>query len=155
MGSVPQNQRYSRFRGQAGDTIVEVLIAAAVIGLVLTGAYSIANKSLKQIQSSQERGEATKVAATAMERLSSAVKQDAPANKKLTANSPLSPNPFCLRPDLTPVPLTDSSCTVGRYGVSINRDSDPSNKRFAVTVSWEGIDGVMQRANYSYYVSTL
>ncbi len=145
--------RYSSFLNQTGDTIVEVLIAAAVIGLVLTGAYTVSNVSLKQIQSSQERGEATKVAATAMERLSSAVKL--PANAALTTSAS-APSPFCFDSSLNVVTLPNPSCTDGRYSVSIVRDSaDSSKKLFNVRVTWDGLAGVTEQMNFSYYVSTL
>ncbi len=54
---------------QTGDTIVEVLIAVVVVSVVLVGAYTISNASLRQIRISQERGEAQKIAAGHLERL--------------------------------------------------------------------------------------
>lgn len=45
-----------------GDTIVEVLIALAVLGAVIIGAYSIASRSLAGIRASHERDEATAIA---------------------------------------------------------------------------------------------
>ncbi len=53
----------------AGDTIVEVLIAMAVLGAVLTGGYAIATSSLNGVRVSQERNEALKVAETQAEAL--------------------------------------------------------------------------------------
>lgn len=58
---------------QTGDTIVEVLIAVVVVSVVLVGAYTISNASLRQIRISQERGEAQKIAAGQLERLSGCV----------------------------------------------------------------------------------
>jgi prepilin-type N-terminal cleavage/methylation domain-containing protein len=49
------------FRNQRGDTIVEVLIAIAVISLVLAGAYATVRKSTATMQDTQERGEAQKL----------------------------------------------------------------------------------------------
>ena len=46
---------------QRGDTIVEVLIAIAVISLVLAGAYATVHKSTATMQDTQERGEAQKL----------------------------------------------------------------------------------------------
>ena len=57
----------SHVRTQAGDTIVEVLIAVAVVSSVLVGAFSIANRSSTQIRASQERSEALKIASSAIE----------------------------------------------------------------------------------------
>jgi type II secretory pathway pseudopilin PulG len=56
---------------QNGDTIVEVLIALAVLGSVLVGGYSIATRSINSVRVSQERGEALKIAEGQMEQLRS------------------------------------------------------------------------------------
>jgi prepilin-type N-terminal cleavage/methylation domain-containing protein len=42
-------------RNQQGDTLVEVLIAIAIVSLILTTAYAISNKNTLAIQSNQER----------------------------------------------------------------------------------------------------
>jgi prepilin-type N-terminal cleavage/methylation domain-containing protein len=59
-----------------GDTIVEVLIAIAIISLALTGAYNSANRSIHQAQDSQERAEALKVTEQQVEILRQLVKSD-------------------------------------------------------------------------------
>ncbi|MCA9342582.1 hypothetical protein KC950_01020 [Candidatus Saccharibacteria bacterium] len=51
-----------RVRNIRGDTIVEVMIALAVLGFIIVGAYSIASRSLNATRIAQERGEATKIA---------------------------------------------------------------------------------------------
>lgn len=43
---------------QAGDTIVEVLIAIAVISLILTGAFVVTSRSARAVRDSQEHAEA-------------------------------------------------------------------------------------------------
>jgi prepilin-type N-terminal cleavage/methylation domain-containing protein len=43
---------------QRGDTIIEVLIAIAIVSLVLTSAYVITSKNTLAIQNSQERSQA-------------------------------------------------------------------------------------------------
>ncbi len=54
---------------QAGDTIVEVLIAMAVLGAILVGGYAIATSSLNRVRASQERGEALRIAESQVEAL--------------------------------------------------------------------------------------
>ncbi len=54
---------------QRGDTIVEVLIAMAVIGIMLGAAFGIANRSLATGRAAQERTEALKIAETQLELL--------------------------------------------------------------------------------------
>lgn len=54
---------------QTGDTIVEVLIAVVVVSVILVGAYTISNVSMRQIRISQERGEAQKIASGQLEQI--------------------------------------------------------------------------------------
>ena len=58
---------------QTGDTIVEVLVAIAVAGAVLGGAYSLINANVKSNQLAQERSNAVKIAESQVERLRSYV----------------------------------------------------------------------------------
>lgn len=58
---------------QAGDTIVEVLIALAVLGAIIGGGYAVATRSLNGVQVAQERTEATKVAEGQLEAIRSTV----------------------------------------------------------------------------------
>lgn len=59
--------RITALNNQTGDTIIEVLLALAVLGFVIMGSYSIATKSLNGIRIAQERGEALKIAETQTE----------------------------------------------------------------------------------------
>lgn len=54
---------------QAGDTIVEVLIAIAVVSMVLGGAYVTTNKSLQGTRAAEERGNAIKLSESQLEQL--------------------------------------------------------------------------------------
>ena len=54
---------------QEGDTIVEVLIAIAIVSLVLTGAYIVTNKNTAAMQGTQERVQAQHVAEGQIEAL--------------------------------------------------------------------------------------
>ncbi len=75
--------------GKRGDTIVEVLLAIAVLSVVLGGAYVSSNNSLNAIRQAQERGESLKLAETQLERLKVAAAN--PATNIFTT-----PNYFCL-----------------------------------------------------------
>ena len=48
-------------RKQAGDTIVEVLLALVILAMTIGMAYAIASKSIKRSQQAQERTQATKL----------------------------------------------------------------------------------------------
>ncbi len=58
-----------------GDTIVEVLIAVAVLMVVITGGYSIATRSLNGARIAQERSEATMLAQGQLEAVYQRVNQ--------------------------------------------------------------------------------
>src|SRR5438309_3169170 len=75
-----------RFKlNSAGDTIIEVLLALAVLASVLGGAYVSSNRSLSGARDAQERGEALKLVEEQLERLRAVVK-----------TLPNNTTPFCL-----------------------------------------------------------
>lgn len=87
-------------RTQRGDTILEVLIATAVLTLVLTIAYTAANRGTHSIRQSQERGESSRYTESQIELLKTYVSQTAaPA-------LPASGTKFCMKNDGTPVAIT-------------------------------------------------
>ena len=136
---------------QRGDTMVEVLIAIAVISSILGSAYAITNNSVRTNQGSQERSVATKVAETQLEFL-----------KSFTKTATVPSNNFCLYIDAAsnvvtaqtisgtpPHPtncLRDSSgnlSTAGddRYKVAINRSINGTESLFTVLVDWDASTG--------------
>jgi prepilin-type N-terminal cleavage/methylation domain-containing protein len=130
-------------RGQRGDTIVEVLIAIAVISLVLGGAYVTTNRSLQATRSAQERGNALKLAETQMEQI-----------KGLAATDPTAlfsaPSPFCIRKtDSQPVAATDAACRVNLSGDQAGSNEQPSFRisilrdvnDFTLTETWDDVSG--------------
>lgn len=54
---------------QAGDTIVEVLIAVAIVSLVLAGSYAMVSKSTAATQNTQERSQAQQLVKAQIELL--------------------------------------------------------------------------------------
>ncbi|HSX53221.1 MAG TPA: prepilin-type N-terminal cleavage/methylation domain-containing protein [Patescibacteria group bacterium] len=58
-----------RYISQTGDTIIEVLITMAILGLVLAGAYAATSHSLNTIYGAQQRIEALKLVEGQIERL--------------------------------------------------------------------------------------
>jgi prepilin-type N-terminal cleavage/methylation domain-containing protein len=66
---------------QRGDTMIEVLLAMAVVGLSLGIAYGIANRAIATGRNAQERTEATKLAESQIEVLkSTTVTSNLPTN---------------------------------------------------------------------------
>ena len=124
---------------QRGDTIVEVLIATAVVSLVLTGAMSISNSSLKQIRGAQERSEAQAYAQSTVELLDG-------------YRGPILNNQ-CLYIDgagaINAVAEGDQNCTFStRYTQLITYDV--VNKSYKVTVTWDGITGNQETLAIAY-----
>lgn len=58
-----------RFHNQRGDTIVEVMISIAIIGLILAGAYATANRSLTNVRDAEEHEQAIALAQGQLELL--------------------------------------------------------------------------------------
>ncbi|MEI6480790.1 MAG: prepilin-type N-terminal cleavage/methylation domain-containing protein [Candidatus Saccharibacteria bacterium] len=106
---------------QAGDTIVEVLIAVVVVSVVLVGAYTISNASLRQIRMSQERTEAQKIAVGELE--------------KFTKCDPI--------PTPPPVPTSGPNYTV-TYSCAADTNT------FTTTVKWDGLNGLPQEVSMYY-----
>ena len=63
--------RMIRVAAQAGDTIIEVLIAIAVVSFVLVTAYATTNHSILATQNTQERSQALQLAQSQIEFLRS------------------------------------------------------------------------------------
>jgi len=123
---------------QRGDTIVEVLIATAVVSLVLTGAMAVSNNSLKQIRAAQERSEAQAYAQSTVELLDG-----------YTGPQQF---PFCLNlinGAITNSSENDSNCIFSdRYKQLVTYNQ--TDKSYTVTVTWDGITGNQETLALAY-----
>ena len=134
-----------------GDTIVEVLLAIAVISAVLGGAYASASQSSRGLRQSQERGEALKLLEAQIELLKSA---------KANGHSP-QPNPFCVvqgsqRIEFKPAGPDEAAChqgTDGRYQLSLQRGQP---REYTATAAWDSVGGgaEQERVTIVYRVET-
>ncbi len=112
-----------------GDTLVEVLFAIAIIGLVLAAAYSTASQSLKTSRKTQERTEALKIAEGQLEAMKSLT--GTPRDQLFTQTN------FCIAPaGPTILPAGDAGCRLRFYTALINRNSAGGRDFFTITVSW-------------------
>ena len=119
---------------QAGDTIIEVMIAIMVLGLSLSAGYAIAARSIRAARQAQEHGEALKRAEGQLEVLKS---------KASNGDSDLfsSATPFCMIGN-TPTPVSSGNCTLNTYyRVQITRAGDLGNKnyQFDLTIQWDSV----------------
>lgn len=132
---------------QRGDTIVEVLIAMAVISLVLAGAYATTNRSLLATRSAQERSNALKLVESQLEQ----IKGMASSNPDAIFGTV--PGTFCVTQDQAVVASSNEACAVDAagapnttepiYNLSIERDGPDGEDgyTFTVTNSWEDPSG--------------
>ena len=127
-----KRSKYLKRLGSRGDTIVEVLLAIAVVSAVLSGAFVSANHSFNNTRQSQERGEANEQVEGQVERLKQAVKNDPTF---FTAGGT-----YCLDDALARRAITDAVCKVGsggRYQLSIER----AGNSFAAMARWDRFGG--------------
>lgn len=121
---------------QAGDTIVEVLIATAVVSLILAGAYASANKNVATIQDTQEHSEALKLVQTQVEYLRShagltggnCYASDGLPTSTCTFNADGSPDTTGAQPAFVVTVLMGAYGCNASYGVRAEWDSLTGNK---------------------------
>jgi prepilin-type N-terminal cleavage/methylation domain-containing protein len=132
-------QNIKQFR-ERGDTIVEVLIAIAVISLILGGAYVTTNGSLRATRSAQERGNALKLVESQVEQL-----------KGLIASNPDAvfgggtPSPFCIYNNAIVAPAT-GNCNVNTAGEPtgariFNIEITRAGNVFTIENNWADVGG--------------
>ncbi len=134
-------------RKQAGDTIVEVMIVLAVLGMAIGISYSTANRSLLNARQAQESSLATEIVQAQVESLKamasdSDIYTTTPAFCVTNDGSTLGVSP--LTDDQKSAPLGDSfpaSCKMGeanRYSIVITQ---PSTGTFSVKAYWDDVEG--------------
>lgn len=145
---------------QAGDTLVEVMLAMAIIGLVLGGAYATASRSLRIGRQAQERGEALKQVEGQIEK----IKYLAPdPNAKIfdTTTGPVST--FCIQDvisnpatakrsinnitDYANYPPECKKQTI--YNISVTYDSTKDDL-FIVSAVWDRLGGGQDEVTIRY-----
>jgi prepilin-type N-terminal cleavage/methylation domain-containing protein len=150
-------------RSQRGDTIVEVLIAIAVVGIVIAVSYSIMNRNLMIMRDNQERTESVKLAQGQVEALKS-LWGTALGQSQINAQVG---NGFCLSGDgATPVlvlngnaPTANMASDVysnyvagcinqGIFHIGVRRSGTSPNFSYKVTVRWDQV-GTGQRRESS------
>lgn len=145
---------------QRGDTIVEVLIAIAVVASVLAITYSIMNRNLQVMRDNQERTEAVKLAQGQIESLK-ALWADTSTDGGRADVSAVNANGFCV--DLSTDPASVFSLGAGAphadlgsdnfadytgpchvnniYNIGVRRFGPADNYSYRITVRWNSIVG--------------
>ncbi len=143
------HRRLQNSLSQRGDTIVEVLIAIAIISLVLTGAYSTTHKNLVATRSSQEHSEAVKLLQGQIEA--------GRASGKLTPGSHSIPTaPFCINTATQAIvtytaasSICNPSSASGGYKYAITI-SPPSSGVYNLSATWPKLGGGTDTVNLWY-----
>lgn len=134
-------------RNQEGDTIVEVLISLAVLGMIVAGAYSIVNAALRNSRQAQERSEATKIAESQVETIKAIPNQTGRfcfnGSTKI-AFSETPPADF-QQDDFTTYPEQCKGFN-SLYNVFVDKTAET----YTVTVRWDRIGGGKEQAQLVY-----
>lgn len=146
---------------QAGDTIVEVIIAVLVVATLLSGAFVVTNRSTQAVRDSQEHAEALQILQGQVELLRAAAKA-----QKLP---PSLTTKFCFDSSLTyRTGGSMSSCTgaggAPGYALSIvcstaaGTDGCPApagkTATFDLVSTWTSVAGTTDNVYISYKVET-
>lgn len=146
-------------QNKKGDTIVEVLIGIAVLGLVLSISYALSNRDTQYIEQSQERGEAQKISEQQLELLRNYLTPDTDwvASGYLCFDDSDPPQPTATATDCQKgTQDTIGGITQGRYRVRINYDS--ATKTYTVNTTWSSLTSAPQQSlalSYKLPVSAL
>lgn len=127
------------YDGQAGDTIVEVLVAIAVVAFMLTSAYVLSLRSTQSTQDAQERSQALKLVETQLEFLRNA--------GTITGGN-------CFDANATPT----NTCTVTPNGpgtapaftLTVAANVNGCNNSYSVQAAWDGIAGNVNNVSMCY-----
>lgn len=124
--------------GQRGDTIVEVLVAIAVVSLILGGAFVTTNKSLMATRTSEEQSNAVKLTQGQIELL-----------KSMIATSPntiqTAPTSFCISSATTVATSASAACKVDSTGSQttaepiFNLAITRANDVYTVRTTWNSL----------------
>lgn len=146
-------KHYHSITKQAGDTIVEVIIAVAVVSSVLVGAFTLSNSSVRAIRDSEEHSEALELLQGQVELLRAAA-----GTPGALQSFPLNSG-FCLDSSLNHYPDTDTHCLAGSpnklYKLSIKGPaalSLTSTSTFFLQASWPALTGGYDYVYLTYRV---
>lgn len=131
-----------------GDTIVEVLLSIAVLSLVLTISYGLANTSAQTNIQARERSEAQKLTEQQLELLRGYVSPD----------QPWEPTFVCFQEADGAVTTNLADCsagTDGRYQSIITTEGDENTGVvYIVTTTWNNVKGGTDEQKLSYKISS-
>jgi type II secretory pathway pseudopilin PulG len=154
---------------QSGDTIVEVLIAVAVVSSVLLGAYLVAQKSTTAVRDSQEHSEMLQILQGQVELVRSLALDTTTDDSGVFATPPTAAKYFCIDATtqqivaFSPISYTLPALNADtfaypaacknlntRYNVAVTYDE--SNDVFTFTGRWYSLEGGKDQEQLTYRV---
>jgi Tfp pilus assembly protein PilV len=140
-----------RVQDEKGDTIVEVLIAIAVISVVLVGAFLVSQRSSNTVQNSSEHSTAQQILQSQVERVRAAVVERSASADTINTIISSGGGKFCMVGD-TPTTYTDAACKFNSlYTVTVTKPVT-LNTTYKFTIAWDGITGGTQKEDLYYRV---
>lgn len=124
---------------QAGDTIIEVLVAIAIVAFMLTSAYALSLRSTVSTQDAQERGQGLKLVETQIELLRNAGTISG-GNCFDTTGTPTNSCTF------TP----NGTGTSPTYTVAVAANTNGCTGSYSVQAVWDGIGGGVSNVSMCY-----
>lgn len=147
-------------KNQVGDTIIEVMLAVVVVGMVLGASYATATRALRTGRFAQEQTEALKQAESQIEKLKyiSTLGSSASSTQNIFDSAPGQVN-FCIDDSFNKVVQVPGSPTgycalrSGLYDVLVTYTAltpapDSVQDQFKVVVTWDRV-GSDQKGNVS------
>lgn len=145
--------------GSKGDTIIEVLLSIAVMSMVLSASYGLANRSSQSNRQSQERAEAQKIGEEQLELLRGYISEDTQWNNATDV---------CFRADDPATTTVDETGQItdqtsdcqgrgpgGRYNVKITAAGDPAaGYVYTIDTNWENTKGGTDQLAFSYKLAS-
>jgi prepilin-type N-terminal cleavage/methylation domain-containing protein len=148
------------FIDRRGDTLVEVIIAMAIVSVVLAGSYAITSRNLSITQGTNERSQAQQLVQKQIEllRVFSQKGGTAIAAGCLTDDGVLTTK--CdIAPGNTSAGDTNPDCSSYCYTLNISPQKDASGANipgiYNVHISWPSLTGTNSTLNMSYGPPTL
>ncbi|MEI7632500.1 MAG: hypothetical protein WCJ60_04230 [bacterium] len=126
-------------KNQFGDTIVEVMVAIIIVGLVLGSSYATASRALRTGRFAQEQTEALKLAESQVEKIKYSASQIVGVSVVGTVFD-TSNTTFCVNDSFAKILPAGATYTAdckgksGLYDQIVNYDS--VNKLFKVSITW-------------------
>lgn len=146
----------SLHRHNKGDTIIEVLIAIAIVSLTLGSAYAVASRTLKNARQAQEHTEALKLLEGQLERMKGL---STDAASPIYTGAPV----FCISSAGAFTPIAGASLPAASYPAACSFGSVAgggyqmgivrgSNNVFTAKANWAGPTGNQEEVSLIYRI---